>query len=85
MIANGLILSFLTESSACHLSGFSFSDDNLSKYQWIFTRFAMCIDIVKICYRNVMGKFCPFLTELSAQNSGGVLSFDIIYKKKKCQ
>ena len=25
----------------------SFSDDNLSKYQWIFTKLGMCIDIVE--------------------------------------
>ena len=27
---------------------FSFPDDNLSKYQWIFTEFSMCIDIVEL-------------------------------------
>ena len=26
----------------------SFSDDNLSKHQWNFTKFGMCIDIVEI-------------------------------------
>ena len=30
------------------LSVFSFPDDNLSKYQWIFTKLGMCIDIVEI-------------------------------------
>ena len=27
---------------------FSFLDDNLSKRQWIFTKFGMCVDIVEI-------------------------------------
>ena len=27
---------------------FSFPDDNLSKYQWIFTKLGMWIDIVEI-------------------------------------
>ena len=31
-------------------SMFSFSDDNLSKYQWIFTQFGMCIDIMEIWF-----------------------------------
>ena len=30
------------------LSIFSFQDNNLSKYQWIFTKLGMCIDIVDI-------------------------------------
>ena len=32
------------------LSVFSFLDDNMSKYQWIFTKFGMCIDIVEIWF-----------------------------------
>ena len=39
---------FLTELSARDISIFSFSDDNLSKYQWIVTKLGMCIDIVEI-------------------------------------
>ena len=27
---------------------FSFTDDNLSKHQWIFTKLGMCIDILEI-------------------------------------
>ena len=40
-----------------HLSVFSFSDDNLSECQWIFTKLSMCIDIVEICLGLLMGKF----------------------------
>ena len=32
------------------MSIFSFLDDNLSKYQWIFTKLGKCIDIVEICF-----------------------------------
>ena len=28
----------------------SFRDDNLSKHQWIFTKFGLCIDIVEIWF-----------------------------------
>ena len=29
---------------------FSFPDNNLSKRQWIFTKFGLCIDIMEILY-----------------------------------
>ena len=29
---------------------FSFPGDNFSKYQWIFTKLALCIDIVAFCF-----------------------------------
>ena len=35
---------------------FSFLDDNLSKYQWIFTKLDMCIDIVEICFGIANGQ-----------------------------
>ena len=46
---------FLTELSAHHTSIFSFLDDNLSKYQWIFTKLGVYIDIMEICFRIVNG------------------------------
>ena len=42
----GKFCQFFTELSACHTSVFSFPDDNFSKYQLIFTKLGMCIDIV---------------------------------------
>ena len=66
-IADGQILSILTELSAHDTSVFSFLDDNFSKHQWIFTKFGMCIHIVDICFG--IAKFLPFLTELSACNT----------------
>ena len=35
---------------------FSFQDDNLSKYQQIFTKFGVCIDIVEIWFGNANGQ-----------------------------
>ena len=50
---------------------FSFPDNNLSKYQWTFTRLGICID----CGLGLlMGKFFQFLTELSARDTS-VFSF----------
>ena len=34
----------------------SFPDDNLSKYQWIFTKLGMCIDIVEIWFGIANGQ-----------------------------
>ena len=39
---------FLTELSARDMSEFSFPDDNCSKFQLIFIKLSVCIDIVKI-------------------------------------
>ena len=46
----------LTELSARDASGFSFPGDNLSKYQWIFTKLAMCIDIIDIWFGIAGGR-----------------------------
>ena len=35
---------------------FSFPGDNLSKHQWIFTKFGMCIDIVEIWFGIANGQ-----------------------------
>ena len=45
---------------------FLFPDDNLSKYQWLFTKLGMCIDIVDVWFGIAMGKFRQIFTELSA-------------------
>ena len=36
--------------SAGHTFIFSFLDDNLSKFQWIFTKYGVCIDNVEIWF-----------------------------------
>ena len=35
---------------------FSFPDDNLSKYKWIFTKLGVCIVIVEICFEIANGQ-----------------------------
>ena len=63
------------------MSTFSFLDNNLSKSQWIFTKFDMCIDIVEICFgianRQILSIFdtviCP------RYDNGGVLLFHVLY------
>ena len=52
----GKFLQFLTELSARDTSVLSFQDDNFTKYQWIFTKLGMCIDIVDICFRIAYGR-----------------------------
>ena len=54
---------FLTALPARDFSFFfSFSDDNFSKYQWIFMKLGMCIDIEGICFGIVNGQISFILT-----------------------
>ena len=57
-----------TEISARYMPVFPFSDENLIKYQSIFTKLPMCIDIVEIWFGLLMVKFRQFLTKLSARH-----------------
>ena len=52
----GKFCQFLTELSA-HPPVFMFHDYSLNKYQWIFTKLGMCIYIVVLWFRILMGKF----------------------------
>ena len=53
--------------SVCLTVRFSFSDDNLSKHQWIFTKLGICIDIEELWFgivngqisSNFYGVLCP--------------------------
>ena len=49
---------------AVRVSIFSFSDDNLSKHKWIFTKLYMCFDIVKIWVGIAYEKILSILTEV---------------------
>ena len=40
----------------CSPSVFLFPDDSLSKYQWIFTKLDICIDIVEIWFGIANGQ-----------------------------
>ena len=50
------------------MSVFSFLDDYCSKYQWIFTKLGMCIDIVNIYFGIANGQILSIFTELSARS-----------------
>ena len=58
----GLLMGKYHHFFACHMSVFSFPDNNLSKYQWFFTKLGVCIDVVEIGLRLIMGKYYQFLT-----------------------
>ena len=49
-IVNGQVL--LIFSPAHNRSLFAFTDDTYSNYQWIFTKFGVCIDIMEIYFGN---------------------------------
>ena len=55
--------------SFCPSVRFSFPDDNLSKHQWIFNKFGMCIDILEIWFGIAYGQISLILAELSAQDT----------------
>ena len=60
---------FLTEISACTHPYFYFQMiDNLSKYQWIFTKLGMCIDIVEIWFGIAYGQIMSTLADLSSHH-----------------
>ena len=61
----------ISHTSLCPLVCISFPDDNVSKHQWIFTKFGMCNDIVEIWFwiangqilsnfDRVMPEICPY-------------------------
>ena len=52
----GKFRQILTELSVQDTPIFSFTDDNLSKHQCIFTKLGMCIDIVEIWFGIANGK-----------------------------
>ena len=43
-------------SVSCRSIRILFPDDNLSKHQWMFTKFGMCIDIVEIWFGIANGQ-----------------------------
>ena len=75
----GIFCEFLTAFSACHMSIFSFPDDNLNKYQWIFTKLCMCIDIVEIWFGITNGQILSKIDRIICppHNSGRVLLFNV--------
>ena len=47
---------YLIDLSAHHMSIFSFPENNLSKYQSIFTKLGMCIGIVEVWFGIANGQ-----------------------------
>ena len=64
----GKFCQFLTELSAHDASMFSFTDDNLSKYQCIFTKLGICIDVVEIWFGIANGQISSTLTVVSQRH-----------------
>ena len=67
----GKFLHFLTELSTRNTSIFKFQDNNLSKSQWIFTKFDMCIDIVEVWFGIAHWQFRQFLTVICPPHGNG--------------
>ena len=65
---------YLKELSAHDTSDFSFPGDNLSKYQWIFTKLGLCIDIIVIWLGIANGQIWSIFDELSARDTS-IFSF----------
>ena len=67
-LLKGKFRPLLTDLSASSASVFFFQDNNLSKSQWIFTKFYMCIYIVEICFGITHWQISSFLTDFSAHD-----------------
>ena len=61
-------------------SVFLFLDDNLSKYQWNFTKLGLCIDILD--FWLLMGKFRQFLSVICLPHIRIFISTWLLYKVK---
>ena len=70
----------LSQSSVVRPSIFSFPDDNLSKYQSIFTKHVMCIDIVALWYNTANLQIASMFDRVICppHESGRVLLFHIL-------
>ena len=65
--------------SSGHTFIFLFPDDNLSKYQSIFTKLVLCLDIVEVWFGIADGRILSIFDRVIClpQNSGRVLPFHI--------
>ena len=61
----GKFRQFLTELSARDTSDFSFPNNSLSKFQWIFTKLGRCIDIVQIWFGIANGQIMQIFDRVS--------------------
>ena len=65
---------FLTDLYASSTSVFSIPGDNLSNYQWIFTKLGVCIDIVEAWFGVAERQISSILTIIPAPYTS-ILSF----------
>ena len=72
---------FLTELSAHNTSVFYFQDNNPSKSQWIFTKFDVYIDIVKIWFGIAHRQISLIFDRVIFpwHDNGIVLSFHVLF------
>ena len=77
----GKVRQFLTELSARNTSVFYFKDNNLSKSQWIFTKFDMCIYVMEICFWDCsVANFVKYDRVICPLHDNcGVLSFHVLF------
>ena len=64
------------------MSAVSFPDNNLSNYQWIFTKLGMYIDIIEASFRIANAQISLIFHRVICPQhiSGGILSFHFLYK-----
>ena len=76
----GKFRQFLTELSIRDTSVFYLKDNNLSKSQWIFTKFDMCIYIAEICFGIAHLQISPIFDRVICprHDNGEVLSFHVL-------
>ena len=76
----GKFRQFLTELSARNTSVFYF-DNNLSKSQQTFTKFDICIYIVKVCLGIAQWQISSLFDRIIGPRHyiGGVLSFHVLF------
>ena len=78
---------FWTELSACSSSVVYFQDNNLSKSQWIFTKFDMFIDIVEICFGIADCQISSIFDRVICprHDNGRVLLFHVLFLICTCK
>ena len=71
---------FLTEFSAHNTSLFYFQINNLSKSQWIITKFDVHIDQVEICFGITHWQISSIFDRVICpqHDNGGVISFHVL-------
>ena len=74
-LANGKNFVYFWQLSACHTSVFSFLDHNLNKYQGLFTKLGLCINIVEIWFGIANGQILSFYRVICTWQWQGIIIF----------